>query len=103
MEELHVLNSKVDNLSDTVVDIKKTVKELTNVIIKLTLIEERQINTVTTIEKLSIQMERIQDRLSELEAQMPANSRTAAWVDKAIWAGLGVLGVLIIKKIGILT
>lgn len=103
MEELHVLNSKVDNLSDTVIDIKKTVKELTNVIIKLTLIEERQINTVTTIEKLSIQMERIQDRLSELEAQMPANSRTAAWVDKAIWAGLGVLGVLIIKKIGILT
>lgn len=108
-DDLNLLNHKFDNLAETVVDIKATIRELTAVVTKLTIVEERQIHaeerhalTVKSQEKAFQQIEKINERLANLEQQVPANKRISIWIDRAIWAGAGLLAMMVLKKSGLL-
>lgn len=101
-DEVALLNHKVDNLTETVVDVKATIKELTNVVTKLTLIEERQLHSNNALEKAFLKIDIIENRLSNLEKHVPANKKVSIWLDRATWAAMGLLCMLVFKKSGLL-
>lgn len=101
-DNLDLLNHKFDNLNETVGDMKQSIKELTIAITKLTLIEERQLQTTQSIEKAFISISRIEDRLNKLEILTPANKKVNLWLDRASWAAMGLITMLVIKKTGLL-
>lgn len=101
-EEVSVLNHKFDSLSEVVSDMKTALKELTNAITKLTLIEERQSHAATAQERIFTCIEKIEARLETLEHQVPANKKVSVWLDRATYAGIGLLMMLLFKKSGLL-
>ncbi len=105
-EDINLLNHKFDNLTETVGDIKSTIRELAAVITKFTIVEERQINTVQALESLKKDVadnhREINKRLTALEKDVPANKRVSIWIDRGMWAGAGLLVMLVVKRSGLL-
>lgn len=101
-DDLTLLNHKVDVMNSIVIDMKSNLKELTSAITKLTLIEERQVHAAASLERAFNCIERIEERVAKMEQQAPANKRTSLWLDRAAWAGIGLLGMLLVKKSGLL-
>jgi hypothetical protein len=47
-------------------------------------------------------IENIDERVGQLEQHVPANKRVSVWLDRATWAGMGLLVMLLVKKSGLL-
>lgn len=101
-DEISLLNHKVDGMSEIVTDMKASLKELTTAVTKLTLIEERQSQATAALERAFKAIERIDARVDILEQYVPANKRVSVWLDRATWAGMGLLAMLVLKKSGLM-
>lgn len=96
-----VLNLQLKTLHEDVSEMKMAMKDLASAITKLALIEERQSNAAAALERAFAALERVELRLTALEKDVPANKRVSVWVDRAIWAGMGLLAMTVIKKSGL--
>lgn len=101
-EDISLLTHKLDTVNAVVDDMKSTLKELANAVTKLTLIEERQINTAAALERAFQTLDKMDARVNSLEQHVPANKRISVWFDRATWAGMGLLVMLVIKKSGLI-
>jgi len=96
-----VLNLQLKTLHEDVSEMKSVLKDLATAITKLALIEERQANAAAALERAFGALERVEARVAALEKDVPANKRVNVWVDRAIWAGLGLLAMTVMKKSGL--
>lgn len=101
-EEINLLSHRLGTLHDDVTEMKMAMKDLATAITKLALIEERQTNAAAAQERAFKVLERLESRVAALELHAPANKRVNVWLDRATWAGLGLLAMLVIKKSGLL-
>lgn len=101
-EDISSLNHKVDTVSAVVTDMKATLKELTTAVTKLTLIEERQTHAAAALERAFKTIEHIDERVNSLEQYVPANKKISIWLDRATWAGMGLLAMLVLKRSGLM-
>ena len=99
--ESPVLNLQLKTLHEDVSEMKSVLKDLATAITKLALIEERQANAAAALERAFGALERVEARVAALEKDVPANKRVNVWVDRAIWAGLGLLAMTVMKKSGL--
>jgi len=97
-----LLNMRLGTLHDDVGEMKAAMKDLAAAITKLALIEERQSNAAAAMERAFLALEKVENRLAVLEAHVPANKRVSIWIDRATWAGMGLLAMLVVKKSGLL-
>ena len=98
MVEIATLANKLQSLHTDVSDIKGALKDLTIAINKLAVIEERQSTITAAIERAFSAISRIEDRLSAIEKEVPNNHRIGAWVDRAIYAILGIAVMFIFDQ-----
>ena len=98
MVEIQTLATKLQSLHTDVSDIKGALKELTLAINKLAIIEERQTTISGSIERAFSAITRIEDRISIIEREAPNNQRIGAWVDRAVFAILGVAVMFIFDQ-----
>ena len=96
-----VLNLQLKTLHEDVSEMKSVLKDLATAITKLALIEERQANAAAALERAFGALERVEARVAALEKDVPANKRVNVWVDRAIFAGMGLLAMTVIKKSGL--
>ena len=96
------LDIKLEQLHSDVGEIKSALGKLSDAIIKLALIEERQTTASASLERAFKALERVEQRLSVLEQSNVNNKRTSSWVDKTVTAGIGIIMILLLKKSGIL-
>ncbi len=101
-EDISHLNHKFDVMHEVVSDMKTSLKELTTAVTKLTLIEERQTHATAALERAFKAIESIDSRVDNLEQYVPANKKVSVWLDRATWAGMGLLAMLVLKKSGLL-
>jgi chromosome segregation ATPase len=100
-QDTTVLNLQLKTLHEEVSEMKSVLKDLATAITKLALIEERQANAAAALERAFGALERVESRVSALEKEVPANKRVSVWVDRAIWAGMGLLVMTVMKKSGL--
>jgi hypothetical protein len=94
-----VLSHKLQTLHEDVGEMKAVLKDLTAAITKLALIEERQTQAAAAQERAFKALERVEQRVSDLEVYVPANKRVSVWLDRATWGGL--LLMFVAKKTGL--
>lgn len=106
---LATFDERLRNLHLDVGDIKGALKDLTAAITKLALIEERQTQAslaleraFTAVEKLEEKLTGIDERLRSIEKNDVSQSRTSEYVDKAIWAAVGLLAMFAASRLGLL-
>lgn len=93
---------KLDMLHGDVDGIKDALKDLAASVNKLAVVEERLGNTNQALERAFNTLKKIEERVTALEQTVKADSRTVAWMDKAIYGALGLLGMYAANHIGLL-
>lgn len=101
-DDLSILSHRLGTLHDDVTEMKVAMKDLATAITKLALIEERQSNAAAAQERAFKVLERLENRVAALEQHVPANKKVSVWLDRATWAGMGLLAMLVVKKSGLL-
>jgi hypothetical protein len=100
-QESSVISVQLKTLHEDVGEMKNAMKDLAAAITKLALIEERQANAAAAQERAFATLERVEERLSVLERDVPANKRISVWFDRAIWAAMGLMVMTVLKKSGL--
>jgi hypothetical protein len=100
--DVSVLDHRLGDLHQDVTEMKVAMKDLAAAITKLALIEERQSNAAAAMERAFSLLNKLEERVYQLESYVPANKRVSVWLDRATWAGMGLLAMLVLKKSGLL-
>ena len=101
MAESDVLSHKLETLHSDVRKIESVLQDLTAAITRLAIVEERQSTTAAALERAFKALEKVEDRITSLELQVPANRKLSVWVDRVTWAALGLLGMYVMKSLGL--
>lgn len=96
-------NIKLDALHEDITDIKLVLKELTVAINRLAIVEERQSQAADALERAFTALERVENRVTNLEMVSVNSKQTNDWAGKAVWAGLAVLVIFVLRKVGLWT
>lgn len=100
--ENSLVSHRLATLHEDVGEMKAALKDLATAITKLALIEERQSNAAAAQERAFKVLAKLEERVTNLEVYVPANKRVSVWLDRATWAGMGLLVMLVMKKSGLL-
>lgn len=97
-----VLQQRLTMLHEDVNDMKAAIKELTNAVHKLALVEQAQGQMALAIERAFSSITENSKRLSEIEKRLPEVTRTSVWVDRGVWSAAAVAVTMLLKKSGLL-
>lgn len=101
MTDPELLAHRLETLHEDVSEVKNALKELAAAITKLALIEERQTQAAVAQERAFAALERVEERVTALEMMVPANKRMSVWMDRTMFAGVGLLVMFVLKKVGL--
>lgn len=96
--EVAKLANRLDSLQSDVGDIKVSLRDLASAVNRLAIIEERQAVTIGSVERAFKAIHLVEDRLMALERTAPNNARIGAWVDRAVFAVIGVAVMFMFDK-----
>lgn len=82
-------------------DLRASMKQMADALTRLTLVEERQATTSTTIERMAGSIERLDERLRKLEISDPLQARSSEWVMNVIWAAATAAVMFVAAKVGL--
>lgn len=105
-ERINLLHGDVSDLKESLRD---SMKEVAIAVTKLVQMEERSIHESKAVErafdvcnKLREDQGKLFDRVVSLEREVPQNRDVSEGVKKAIWGILGVVGVYVAHKLGLI-
>lgn len=84
-EHLAVAISQLRGLGEDMQDVKTSMRQLTDAVTKLAVMEERQISDRTALARAFKEIERHEIRLTALEVAQPVQKQATEWVHKTIW------------------
>jgi len=97
--DITVLSTRIQTLHTDVSDIKGTLKDLTQAINKLALVEERISNAVAAQERTFKAIEKMEERIEKLEKLQVMSDNTNKWVDRGIVAALAAVATFIWERV----
>jgi uncharacterized protein YukE len=117
---MELLDHRVTELEENHEELKDVLKDLTNAINKLAIIDEKQVQSALIMDRLSGEIKdihkdireakdksdasfkRFGERLGAIELQMPKQAQTSQWVYDAVKAMAVIAGLFVLKKAGLL-
>jgi len=96
------ISLKIDLLHEDVSEMKSVLKELTIAINRLAVVEERQAQTSSALERVFGQLENITTRLGLLELQAVTSKQTSNWVSMTVWGAATAFVTVVLAKIWLL-
>lgn len=97
-----VLDARLETLHGDVGEMKLVLRELTQAITKLALIEERQAQAAQAQERAFTALAKVEERVSKIEQRLPVLSASSVWVDRGVTATVAAAAMYIAKKTGLL-
>lgn len=91
------LDKRLEVLQNGVSDMRVVLKDLTSAITKLALIEERQAHAAAAQERAFRALENVEKRVGDMEKRMPAQDRSAKYVEMFLTA-LAVAALLYVAR-----
>lgn len=100
IERISGLNEDVNDLRETT---KDSIREITQAVNKLILIEERQSKSNEAFALMLAELKEVKSRLSVLEQETPLNKLTNKAVTSAIWTAALAAVAFVAKYVGLIT
>ena len=104
-----VILARLTMLSDDIGEMRGAMKELAHSVAKLALIEERQTQAnealaraFKAIDKVEHRIGLVEQRLSNIERDMPMQKQTSGWVMSGVVAAAGLAVMFVAKKAGLI-
>lgn len=102
------LNGIHKDVIDLRESVRDSVKDIAVALNKLAAFEERQLNMSTAYDRLSKDFEKtldkyekLENRVDALEREQPDNQRIKDWIYKGIIGILGIVGLFVMKFVGL--
>jgi chaperonin cofactor prefoldin len=89
-------------LHEDVGEIKTALSKLSDAITKLALVEERQMQTSVTLDRIAASLETLDSRVDTLERAQPKNTETAKWMDRVITAVVVAAAAFVARSVGLM-
>jgi hypothetical protein len=103
---LAVFSSQLNSLHDDVGEIKVALSKLSDAITKLALVEERQTQAASAIERAFISLERLEERVTGIEREQhqrrSVQDSTTKWVDRAVVFLVTAALMFVARKTGLM-
>lgn len=96
------LNDNLVVIHREISEMKDVLRELTKAISHLAVVDERVGHLTSSVASISATIVTLEVRIRTLELASPANSKTNAWVDRAVIGAVCVLLMFIAKKVGLI-
>lgn len=97
---------KIENIVDTVNEIKGFVREgmrqASDLTLRIGRLEDRLSNHESAHAKLASDHADLDKRIQTLEGQQPVTQQTQTWVQTAVWAAVVLVGIFAAKKVGLM-
>ena len=97
--DINMLSARLHTLHGDVADIKTSLKDLAAAINKLALVEERLTNTTAAQERSFKAIEKLEERIDELEKKTVTADNTSKWIDRGLVAALGAFFAFIWERV----
>lgn len=97
--DVALLSAKLQTLHTDVSDIKGSLKDLAAAINKLALVEERLSNATAAQERSFKALEKLEERIDELEKKTINTDNTSKWIDRGLIAALGAFFAFIWERV----
>lgn len=97
--DVALLSAKLQTLHTDVSDIKGSLKDLAVAINKLALVEERLSNATAAQERSFKALEKLEERIDELEKKTVTSDSTSKWIDRGLIAALGAFFAFIWERV----
>ena len=97
-EKIGALASDIQHIRADQNAMRSAIERMSEAVARLALIEERQSSASHAIERIIAMLTKLEERVRNLEIAEPAQQKTTAWVDKALWAALTGAIAFIIGK-----
>lgn len=96
-------------LREDISELRQAMTKVADALQQLAVLEEKHSNSAKSIErafneinKLEIKNDKLEERLKALEQKAPESEKTNGLIEKVVWAGLSLLGMIILAKLGLL-
>jgi hypothetical protein len=99
--EMALLTHKVESLHEDMGEMKVVMRDVANALTKLALIDERQANMLEAQERIFNLIERLDNRVDNLEKEDGKQSLATGWVYAAVWGAAGLLAMYVAKMLGL--
>jgi hypothetical protein len=99
--EIALLTHKVESLHEDMGEMKVVMRDVANALTKLALIDERQANMLEAQERIFNLIERLDNRVDNLEKEDGKQSLATGWVYAAVWGAAGLLAMYVAKMLGL--
>jgi response regulator RpfG family c-di-GMP phosphodiesterase len=99
-QRIDIMMHHLTSLRNDVDEIGAVMKQLASAVTRLALVEERQANTSTAIERLAKSIEKLDERLRVIEIQEPLQKRMSDWVLNIMWAAAAAVVMFVLSKTG---
>jgi len=99
--EIVLLTHKVESLHEDMGEMKIVMRDVANALTKLALIDERQANMLEAQERIFNLIERLDNRVDDLEKEDGKQSLATGWVYAAVWGAAGLLAMYVAKMLGL--
>lgn len=97
---VQIIAIKLDGLHSDVSDLKEVLREMSQAVAKLAVIDERQSQASQSLERAFVAIEKVEARLGRLEQAAPLQKQTSRWVEMAV-LGIVVIAVeYFFRKVG---
>jgi prefoldin subunit 5 len=97
--DVNLLSAKLQTLHSDVSDVKSSLKDLTVAINKLALVEERLSNATAAQERSFKAMEKLEERIDNLEKAQVIDDNTSKWIDRGVVAFVGAAVAYIWERV----
>lgn len=94
-----VIHWRLDQMSKQLEDVTVAMKEVAKSLTALVRLEENHKMTAERLTSGSARMEKIEERLAEIEKAMPGLKELRRWVIGGVLAGLGMMGTAVGKLV----
>jgi methyl-accepting chemotaxis protein len=96
------LTHHISRIREGMDEMKSAMKEMAAAMTRLALVEERQSNAHAAMDRMGKALDKIDERLTRLEVQQPAFSKTTQWVERFVLAAAFAATTFIATKAGLL-
>lgn len=100
--DLAILAHRLEALHADLSDLKSAMRDVASALVKLTLLEERQAQSSAALERAFSLLEKVESRLSSIEASQPVGRLVSKWVTGAAYGACGLVVAVLARKAGLL-
>jgi len=100
-DQIAALSRDIKHIKENQDTMRAAIERMSEAVTRLAIVEERQAAASQAIERVMSIVEKIDERVRNLELAEPLQAKTSEWVQSAVWAAAAAAAMFIANRSGL--